>query len=80
MANRPTHQRRFRMRRFSIGVMILITTVTAACTPGQIEGVFDQLATPFESGYDIQSVEGGLIQIALVLSYLIPGLSLGPFF
>jgi hypothetical protein len=78
VAKRLSDRRRFRARRVSIAAVML--TVTASCTPGQIEGVFNQLATPFESGYDIQSLEAGLFQAALVLSYLIPGLSLGPFF
>lgn len=78
MAKRPAERRLFRMRRVSIAVLML--TVIASCTEGQIEGVFNQLATPFESGYDIQSLEAGLFQVALVLSYFIPGLAFGPFF
>lgn len=57
--------------------MILAMT-TVSCTPAQVEGVFTQLATPFESGYDLQSVEAGLFQAGMVLTYLAAGMGLGP--
>ncbi len=66
------------MRKATIAVIVTLAMATVSCTPGQIEGVFNQLATPFESGYDLQSVEAGLFQAALVLSYLVPGMGLGP--
>lgn len=68
------------MRKATIAVPVILAIVTASCAPGQIEGIFTQLATPFESGFDLQSVEAGLFQAALVLSYLIPGMGLGPGF
>lgn len=77
---KPNQIGKFRMRKATIAVMVTLAMATVSCTPGQIEGVFNQLATPFESGYDLQSVEAGLFQAGLVLSYLVPGMGLGPGF
>ncbi len=76
MNSRP-NRKRLRRGAATISLLVLLAITTASCTPGQVESVFNQLATPFESGYDLQSVEAGLFQAALVLSYLIPGLGLG---
>jgi hypothetical protein len=77
---KPNQRGKFRRRKATIALLVILAMTTVSCTPGQIEGVFTQLATPFESGYDLQSVEAGLFQTALVLSYLIPGMGLGPGF
>lgn len=67
-----------RTRASRIALLAILAVTAASCTPGQIEGAFNQLAIPFEAGYDIQSVEGALFQAGLVLTYLVPGLGLGP--
>ena len=77
---KPNQRGMFRMRKSTIAVLVILAMTAVSCTPGQIEGVFTQLATPFESGYDLQSVEAGLFQAALVLSYLTSGMGLGPGF
>ncbi len=77
-SEKPNQSDKFRMRRATIAVLVILAMATVSCSPGQIEGVLTELATPFESGYDLQSLEAGLFQAALVLSYLIPGLGLGP--
>ncbi len=77
--NRATSTKRFRVRRATVAVLVALTTLTASCTPGQIEDAFTQIATPFESGYDFEaSVSGLLFSAGLVLSYLTAGLGLGP--
>lgn len=78
-SEKPNQGKKLRMRKATIAVLVILAMATVSCTPGQVEAVFTQLDTPFEAGYDLQSVEAGLFQAALVLSYLVPGLGLGPF-
>lgn len=68
------------MRKATIAVPVILAMATVGCAPGQIEGILTQLATPFESGFNLQSVEAGLFQAGLVLSNLVPGMGLGPGF
>jgi len=75
---KPNKQTNTRARWCRIVLLVILAISMVSCTPGQIEGAFNQLAIPFESGYDIQSVEGALFQAGLVLTYLVPGLGLGP--
>ena len=79
MTSKSTKKGKLRVRTTTAAVLVVLTTTGASCTPGQIEGVFTQLATPFESGYNFDAADPGLLLSAgLVLNYLIPGLSLGP--
>ncbi len=66
------------MRKATIAVLVTFAMATVSCTPGQVEGVLTQMATPFESGYSLQSAEAGLFQAALVLTSLVAGMGLGP--
>lgn len=78
--NRSTSTKNFRMRQATVAVLMALTTLTASCTPGEIEDAFSQLATPFEQGYDFEaSATGLLFSAGLVLSYLTAGLGLGPY-
>ncbi len=65
------------MRKATIAVPVILAMATSACTPGQIEAVLTDLATPFESGFNMQSLEQSLIRAGAVLTYLIPGMGLG---
>lgn len=79
-SRKPNQRGKPRIRKATAALLVILAMATVSCTPGQVESVFNQLDTPFEAGYDLQSLEAGLFQAGLVLSYLAPGMGLGPGF